>query len=145
MPKILAALGTLHVEPLFCQFHGITREVDQCAFLLSAFNDENCKNAARRRAQFQFFGACFQTERRIYPDGPHQDSAAVTDVSAGSQQTIFEWSVAQGLSVWINLQRQRPGGLSLRGLPCQRLGVSFFPRFERLEIAFQVVEEAHSF
>jgi hypothetical protein len=30
-------------------------------------------------------------------------------------------------------------------LPCQRLWVSFFPRFERLEIAFQVVEEAHSF
>jgi hypothetical protein len=102
-------------KPLFCQLDRITRYVDRCALLLRVAVEENCKHSVRRRAQLQFFATGFQTERRIYPDRPDQDSPAVTDVSTGAQQTIFERSVAQGFGVRSDLQRHRSGGLSRGG------------------------------
>jgi len=67
----------------------------------------------------------------------------VTDVSTSGQQTIFEGSVAQPFGMRSDLQRHRSGGLSRRGFTRQCCGIFFVPRFERFEVVFQVVEEAH--
>ena len=69
----------------------------------------------------------------------------MADNATSGQQTIGEGPVAQGVGVRSDFERRRSRSFSRRGFTRQRLGISFVPRLQRLQIAFQVVEEAHSF
>lgn len=137
-------MQSLGLQPLLGNFDRIARQIDGNALLLLGSLEENGKHSRGCGPQFQFLGACFQTKRRVHPDRPNQRSPAVTDIATGGEQTIHERSIAQRLGVRGDFERLRSGGFPRRGFASQRFGIFFGPRFERFQIALQVVEVAHA-
>jgi hypothetical protein len=56
--------------------------------------------------------AVLKWEQEVGTKCPWQRSLAGTDIPAGGQQAVSEWTVAQGFSLRSNFERRRSGGIS---------------------------------